>query len=113
QSLHSLNTQINGLDSLGQVSCEDKTNSCVCVFDPEIDNSNFLSDKRLIYKITSPEQIPELVRDELPIPTKEISKGTPFYISLWQDNDNIAFDAIKGGNDLGYTTGMQLEVGGV
>lgn len=105
-----LSTSIFGQDLQSLCSKEDSS-TCVCVFDPT--KKNGPSDKRLIYKITHPEQIPKLIRDELPIPDQEISKNSPFYISLWQDNDNIALNLIESGNDLGFSTGMQLEIGGV
>lgn len=114
QDILSFSKDLKGLNSLSGIACEEEqVHACVC-YDQEVsDGPQKSSDQRLLYKVTDPEQIPALIMEEIPIPIHEISKKNPFYISIWQENDNIFLDQIKSGNDMGYTTGLKIEIGGV
>lgn len=96
----------------GTPACESTPESTmICTKD---DTAPVVPSQRLIYRVTNLNQIPSSVREEIPLPDgQKVSPRTPLYLSLWHDNDNILFDSIKGGNDFGYTTGLNLEIGGV
>lgn len=95
-------------DCTASDAIEEKTETMVCTSSPG-SSSHKVPDKRLIYKATKIEEVPEPMRKMIPAGTN-ISESIPFYFSLYQDNDNPFYNGGIG-NDLGYTFGAQVEIG--
>jgi len=67
---------------------------------------------RLVYKATDAAQIPDGIKNIIPLPCEPVSEQHPLYISIALDNDNVLLGLIPSGNDKGYTHGVILDVGG-
>lgn len=81
-----------------------------CLRTPEDVKSS--STERLVYKATHKDQIPASILNLISMPSVHVSEKYPLYISIALENDNILLGLVPSGNDVGYTHGVLLDVGG-